>query len=27
VDQWARDTVREQVNRGSRRLGMTPIAA
>ena len=27
VDQWARDTVREQVNRGSRRLGMTPVAA
>ncbi|QBE68440.1 1-deoxy-D-xylulose 5-phosphate reductoisomerase [Synechococcus sp. WH 8101] len=27
VDQWARDTVREQVNRGNRRLGMTPIAA
>ena len=27
VDQWARITVREQVNRGSRRLGMTPVAA
>ena len=27
VDQWARVTVREQVSRGSRRLGMTPVAA
>jgi 1-deoxy-D-xylulose-5-phosphate reductoisomerase len=27
VDQWARDTVREQASRGSRRLGMTPVAA
>lgn len=27
VDQWARITVREQVSRGSRRLGMTPVAA
>jgi 1-deoxy-D-xylulose-5-phosphate reductoisomerase len=27
VDQWARQAVREQVNRGSRRLGMTPVAA
>lgn len=27
VDQWARVTVREQVSRGSQRLGMTPVAA
>jgi len=27
VDQWARDKVREQASRGSRRLGMTPVAA
>lgn len=27
VDQWARQAVREQVSRGSRRPGMTPVAA